>query len=306
MAFKNKLSCKLCGSAKVNSFFRGDDRVLKCNSCNVVFLAPNILSGDLEKYYSERFAAEKYVSPERLAFLENNSKELLNIVEKFSSSKRNPALLDIGSNIGVFVKEAIKKGYDAVGIEPSKAMFRYATNLGVPMVSSTIEEFNPEKTFDIITIFHTLEHLANPIEVLSKLKSVHNQNGFLILEVPNIESYMAKKDGISWKFIAYEHIFYFSPETISDILQGLGYKIVSIKRRNNELSIMSIRKLMRYFLGPYLNRNRFVPKAEFVDVYNQFEARKDNLFKTFVRKILISVIKILGRQDHILVVAQKL
>lgn len=278
---------------------------MKCDKCKVGFLSPEILFSDLKKYYSERFTTEKYVKPERLIFLENNSRELLDIINRYSRYKRNAVLLDVGTNIGIFVKEALKNEYEAMGIEPSKAMADYANNLGIPIIRSTIEDFNPKKTFDIITIFHTLEHLAEPIEVLNKLKSIQNKNGLLIIEVPNIESYMAKKDGISWKFIAYEHIFYFSPKTISVVLSNLGYKIVSIKKRNSELTTMNIRKLMRYFLGGSLSRDRFTPKVESADNDTQFKSGS-NLFKKIVRKILISAIKIFGREDHILVIAQKI
>lgn len=305
MVFKNKTNCKLCGSAKVNFFFSDDDRILECNKCRIVFLSPDILLNNLEKYYSERFIAGKYTSLERSAFLENNSKELLNFIDRYTRPQRNISLLDIGANIGFFVKEAVKRGYDAVGVEPSKNMATYAKSLGIPIIETTIDKFNPQKSFDIITIFHVLEHLDNPTEVLNKLKSIHSENGFLVLEVPNIESYIAKKDELSWRFIALEHIFYFSPKTISAILQKLGYKIVRIKKRNNELGIMSIRKLIRYFWGRSLNRNRFIQKSEFSDNYNQFEPR-GNLFKKFVRKVLISAIKLFGREDHILIIAQKL
>lgn len=301
-----KIICKICGSLGIEQYFKNDDRILKCKNCEVVFQSPKILYNypdGLEKYYSERFISPKYTSENRIKFLKKNSAEILKILNKYIGNPKGLKLLDIGANIGVFVNEAIKRGYEAVGIEPSKNLVSYAEGIGIPIFESTVEKFNPRGDFEIITMFHVLEHLSSPIGVLKKLNSIHKKKGFLIIEVPNIKSYMAKKDGISWKFIAYEHIFYFSPKTISDILKNLGYKIMLVKKRNFELKYLNIRKLAEYLWGRPSNRNRFIKKVELPD--DPFKFSQGSLFKRIVKKLILLAIKILGRKDHILIIAQK-
>jgi len=290
--------CKICRSRSLTSYYPGDYRLLKCQDCGIIFLASEMAMKDTEDYYSKRFINHKYTSESTKLYLRKNSREVLNIIKKF---RPNGNLLDIGTNIGIFVEEANKQGYVAVGIEPSKTLSAEAARLGIPVIESTIEKFDPKNTFDVITMLHVLEHLQDPLEVLKKIRSLQSDDGLLVLEVPNIESYLGEKDGIFWKFIALEHLFYFSERNISGILKRAGYKVLVIKKRNFELNRLNIRKLIRYFIGKKLTRDRFFNKKESLAAGLLNEC----LLKSVVRKFLIFFIHILGREDRILIIAQK-
>lgn len=291
-------NCKICGSSKAVFNFPSDSKVLKCSDCGIVFLAPEMTMANPGDYYSERFTAEKYTDENTQRFLRENSRELLKIIEKV---RTQGSLLDIGTNIGILVDEANRSGYQAIGIEPSRNLVLKAEELGIPVTESTIESFNSSKTFDLITMFHVFEHLAEPLRALEKIKSIQVDGGLLIVEVPNIESYLAKKDGVFWKFIAREHLFYFSDKSLSRILEMAGYKILLTKKRNFELNRLNIRKLIRYFAGKRLAKDRFFIKKESQAVV----FIKDSSSKLLIRKILLFLINLLGRQDHILVIAKK-
>lgn len=292
-------NCKICGSPNVVFNFPNDSRILKCSNCGIIFLAPEMTMKNPGDYYSERFGADKYTNEDTKKFLRENSRELVKIIQKIRTQGN---LLDIGTNIGIFVDEANRSGYWAVGIEPSKNLAAKAKELGIPVTESTIENFNSGRTFDLITMFHVLEHLSEPLKSIEKIKSMQVSGSLLIIEVPNIESYQAKKDGIFWKFMALEHLFYFSDKTLSRILQKAGYKIIQIKKRNFELNRLNIRKLVRYFVGKKLLKDRFFIKKESqADMFV-----KDSILKSLLRKILLFLISLMGRQDHILIIAEKL
>ena len=292
-------NCKICGSSKTVFNFPSDSRVLKCSDCGIVFLAPEMTMANPGDYYSERFRADKYTDEDTKKFLCEDSRELLKIIEKIRTQGN---LLDIGASIGMFVDEANKHGYEAMGIEPSKNLVAKARELSIPVTESTIEEFNTNRNFNLITMFHVFEHLAEPLKALDKIRSIQSDRGLLIIEVPNIESYLAKKDGIFWKFIALEHLFYFSDKTLSRVLENAGYKIVLTKKRNFELNRLNIRKLIGYFIGKKLAKDRFFVKKE-----SQTDAFvKDSISKLLIRKLLLFLISLLGREDHVLIIAQKL
>ena len=60
------------------------------------------------------------------------------------------------------------------------------------MVAGTVESFQPDRLFDLVSIFHVLEHVRQPQLALAKMSSWLKDDGWLVVEVPNIESYLAK------------------------------------------------------------------------------------------------------------------
>jgi len=295
----DNVRCKICDSQDIVPNFSNDDRILKCKNCGIIFLSPALVMEKPGDYYSDRFVAEKYTNESTKRSLRDNSRVALALIKEF---KPKGSLLDIGTNIGMFVDEANKGGYKAMGIEPSRNLVIQAKQLAIPVISSTIEKFQPDTAFDIITMFHVLEHITEPLKALGRIDSMQAANGLLVLEVPNIESYMAKKDGISWKFIALEHLFYFSPKSISKFLDKAGYKIMKIKKRNFELNQLSIGKLLKYIAGARSDRNRFFVKNESGEKILPVDRA---LLKKIARKLLLFLIKLLGREDHILIIARK-
>jgi SAM-dependent methyltransferase len=297
---KLQTTCKLCGSDGISLFFEHDDRMLRCNRCGVGFLSPALVTYNPDEYYGgeSHYGCAPNERTQKLAA--ENAKEVLRYLVKFIEP-RGRSLIDIGAHHGIFVREANAAGFQANGIEPNAAAQQWAKRHGIPVAVSRIEQFGTTAPLDVVTMFHVLEHLPDPIGSLRKARALLKENGLLVLEVPNSDSYLARKDGMSWKFIAFEHLFYFSEENISGILKRAGYKVLTIKKRNFELSRLNIRKLIRYFVGRGSSRNRFFIKKE----SSAAGLVNDGFLKSLIRKILIFFIRVLGREDHILVIAQK-
>jgi len=117
--------------------------------------------------------------------------------------------------------------------------------------------------------------------------------------VPDIKSYLSQKDGLSWRYIAKEHLFYFSGDSLKKLLETEGFKILEIKKDHTNLSAQSIRQLLRYLIGRSIVRDRFKDKS----FAGRVEVPKPNWFKRFLKMMIIRLIKIIKREDFILLVA---
>lgn len=293
--------CKICGRKEVEPYFPGDSRVLKCLSCGTGFLDNDLVIKNLGNYYTGRDYATRDLKEEKLKIAAAGAREVLNFISEFIEPQHKK-LLDVGANAGMFVKEANNFGFDAKGIEASSEAVNYARNHGIPVSRFKVEDYEPSEKFDVVTVFHVLEHVKDPVLVLNKLKKWLNNSGYLAIEVPNLESHLAKRHGPSWKFIALEHIFYFSEKSLLKLLKDHGFEIIAVRKRNFEINYLNIRKLVQYILGAKIHRERLKPKS-FETVSE--DVSRQSLSKNLVRKFLIFLINRLGRQDHILILAKK-
>ena len=98
-------------------------------------------------------------------------------------------LLDIGAGTGDFLLAAKRKGYEVVGVEPNQNAAQRAAAKGIPLVSDM--EFLPKQEYELITLWHVLEHLPNLEEQIQRMQAVLARNGTMIAAVPNFKSYDA-------------------------------------------------------------------------------------------------------------------
>ena len=192
----------------------------------------NPIPQDLDKYYQ----SEDYISHtdskrslfERIYHLVKqytlSQKERL--ISSYVNKKGN--LLDIGAGTGDFLAYAKSKKWEVVGIEPSQKAKDLALKKGVLFVKST-EELS-DNSFDVITMFHVLEHVEDLDKQLSELKRISKPNGIIIIAVPNFKSYDANYYKEFWA--AYDvprHIWHFSKIAIQKLFSEKEIELIKTK-----------------------------------------------------------------------------
>jgi 2-polyprenyl-3-methyl-5-hydroxy-6-metoxy-1,4-benzoquinol methylase len=144
---------------------------------------------------------------------------------------RGKRLLEIGSNVGMFLDVASKKGWQARGIEPSKWAVEYGQQrYGVDLKRGTVEELDePERSADVIVMMDVLEHLSDPMEALVRLRPILDE-GVLVLSTVNVSSVHSRLRGENWPWFIRSHLYYFSPDTLTAMLDRAGYRLIEWTR----------------------------------------------------------------------------
>lgn len=139
-------------------------------------------------------------------------------------------LLDIGCGPGWFVAEANNRMFDAFGIDPSKGMIEFGKKrIDNNLKCVNFQNFNPQEKFSYVTLSHVIEHIPDLSSFLQKIKKVLTKNGHLLLATPNINSLMFKIFKCRWYPMSpKEHVWQFTPETLSNILVEEGFKIEKV------------------------------------------------------------------------------
>lgn len=219
-------SCPICKS-ETHPFFEDNNNLLACRGCNIVFDTKVSLSRTF--YEQERVS---HINEDKIKARKRNVKQRVSLLKNLL--KKDYSLLEIGCGEGLFIKEVQKLVSSVKGIEPTILYATYAKNtLNLDVQPGVIEDIDfPPMSFNIITIFHVLEHLQNPAEVLRKAYSWLKPEGILIIEVPNIESPYARYKGENWEMINPEHKFYFSPNSLKYLLEENHFELISMKARD--------------------------------------------------------------------------
>ena len=152
-------------------------------------------------------------------------KNKLNLVNSLQPAKGS--ILDIGAGTGDFLSVVKENGWNTIGVEPSEKAKAIAKNKGVAFVDQTSELEN--NSFDIITMWHVLEHVPNLDNQLKELKRLLKPNGNLIIAVPNFKSFDAKHYGNFWA--AYDvpiHFWHFSKTAIKRLFAKEDMELVQV------------------------------------------------------------------------------
>lgn len=221
---------------------------------------PQPADEDLPNYYM----SEDYISHtdsrrnllEQVYHLVRKSalKRKLNLIESFKTDGKE--LLDIGCGTGDFLKVARENNWVVSGVEPdvnARKIANEKTGDSVQDISALLE-FS-DQGFDVITLWHVLEHLPKLEDHIQVFQKLLKPNGKLIIAVPNYKSYDALYYQNFWA--AYDvprHLWHFSQSGMSDLFNKFGFKLSArhpMKFDSFYVSLLS-EKYKNGFMNPFM------------------------------------------------------
>jgi 2-polyprenyl-3-methyl-5-hydroxy-6-metoxy-1,4-benzoquinol methylase len=298
-------ACPIC-HGETRPFLNG--RLLECIECTAVFdPAPPL---DKTYYEQERVLHidEKKIEPRK-----RNVRQRATLLKKFLSKEQS--LLDIGCGEGLFLQEISGIVGSANGLEPTHLYAEYAkNNLHLDVKQGTVEEtIFPDEFFDVITMFHVLEHLTDPEDTLRNLRKWLKHRGLLVIEVPNIQSPAARYKGMSWELIFPEHRLYFTQRSLRYLLEKSGFENISILTRDFDQYRTGIGKSLRKlcYFGEKSRRQR-TSQAPGTKAVQESGTREVSSLRRFRKKVQLPMMALLGqlamkfgRSDYLFAIARK-
>ncbi|MDR1199444.1 MAG: class I SAM-dependent methyltransferase [Prevotellaceae bacterium] len=244
MSFVAIQKCPLCGSIKISPEFICKDyfasgeqfEIYICRQCGFLFTNNFPSNNCIGKYYdSPQYIShsdtKKGLTNKLYHFVRAYMlKRKLNFVCK-QSKKKTGKILDIGCGTGYFLNEAKHKGWETFGIEKNEQAHKLAVEYFDLLVKPEAHIYKfPKESFDVITLWHVLEHLENLNEIMEKMHGLLLQDGIVVIAVPNCASYDARHYKTYWAgYDVPRHLWHFTPETMKLLAEKFKFNIVHKK-----------------------------------------------------------------------------
>lgn len=226
--------CVLCGSEDLEELSRRARdlqpfRTTICRRCGLVWANPPPVQDAVRSYYSDEYRRDYKGTPARtLPQIYHAGRGALARYRSIQQLlTKDAAVLDVGCGGGELVYLLRRLGFEASGIEPDRAYSESArSDLGLPVRTGFIQDLEfPEGSFKVILMYHVLEHVDRPVEVLGHLRRWLSSDGLLVVEVPNIEAQLEAP--ITRFHVA--HLFYYSPDTLKAMACAAGFDAVDVR-----------------------------------------------------------------------------
>lgn len=253
------MRCNLCGSEQ-NGIIWDKTRfernnVLECKACGMVFLELRKNKAELEEFYKDEYRKVKELpeqTPEELyndPVTRKDCADRIKWIGERYGGLEGKKVLEIGSASGYFLETMASRGADATGVELTKSYSEYSRKLGFTVHSKPFEELGLKEEFDLVVMFHTLEHVYDPMGMIKAIHRSLREGGKFMGEVPNQDDWRISVFGNETaKLFHYDpnHYHFFSPKTLGLYLERAGFgkmALESVERYN------SLRQLKRILGG---------------------------------------------------------
>ena len=202
------------------------DQLVKCRRCGFRYVNPRLRGDLIFSGYTEG-DDPTYVS--QLQARERTFEASLDEIARASGGTGR--LLDIGTAAGAFVAAAKARGWNAEGCEPNKWLAEWgARHYGLTIrQGSVFEQDYADNSFDVVTLWDVIEHTLNPREMLDRCCRLLKPGGVLVVNYPDIGSWIARALGRRWLFLTSVHLYYFDRGTIGRMLESTGFQVEVVR-----------------------------------------------------------------------------
>jgi SAM-dependent methyltransferase len=217
-------TCGLCGIAVRERYRRivAEETGLgfavdACPACGVGRTRP--VPVDLSPYYNPGYYGKRHGATGRIC-----NRRRVGMLRRRAGSVAGRSLLDYGSGDGGFLLAARAEGWDGQGLERDPP----TRSPGAPPVAARLDELDG-RSFDCVTFWHVLEHLDDPVKVLTAVRQRMTPGGLALAAVPNFDSWQSRATGGSWLHLDLpRHLHHFTPTSIARTFEASGFVVEEI------------------------------------------------------------------------------
>jgi 2-polyprenyl-3-methyl-5-hydroxy-6-metoxy-1,4-benzoquinol methylase len=216
--------------------------VVRCLDCGLAFTNPRPSPGTIHRFYSDYEPHQTCgLTPSRRRHV-GSPWQKLKFWEPYSAQRHGlpwhgrGRLLDFGCGAGAFMEMMHLRGWQVLGLDVCPAIIaRIRSELSLPALAGSLphEGLSPE-SFDVVTMWHALEHVHQPREVLEQVRRLLVPGGKLVLGVPNMHSAMCRWFGPAWYgWSMPHHLTHFTPATLLRMVERAGFHVEKLRMVRN-------------------------------------------------------------------------
>jgi SAM-dependent methyltransferase len=246
------MKCPLCQSDSYQAFTIKGFNVLDCVKCNHRFAEISADEMHVANVYDDFYfngggaGYNDYFAEGEM--LRQRGKMYANILSKFDSHGK---MLDVGAAAGFILQGFIDENWTGIGLEPNANMVKFGREkLNLDIKQGSLETFKTAEKFDLISMIQVAAHFYEPRKSFENTANLLKENGLLLIETWNRESFLAKIFGKNWHEYSPPSVLqWFSLNGLSNYLNEFGFEKIAHGRPNKKISGKHAKSLLKYRLG---------------------------------------------------------
>lgn len=222
-----EVNCPICeGSEGKILHLEGPFQMVRCSSCQFIFLNPRPTMESLFRFYQEYLPEEEPSIESWERMMKSVFHRAANLLERCGKKGK---LLDVGTGFGFFLTEMKKRGWEVQGVDISQKAIDYARDVfGLTVLPGPLEKVAfPGNDFDAVTAFYVVEHLSHPMAFLRECYRILKPGGLLLLRYPHttpIKNFLRLLGIKNRLYDLPAHLSDFSPRIIQRCLERIGFE----------------------------------------------------------------------------------
>ncbi len=256
------MNCPLCKNQSKRKFSVDGFYIRDCESCEHRFteieVDPNFVKETYGDLYFEGGGAgyADYLKDKSLLIDRGNF--YANILAR--NGVKTGRVMDIGAAAGFFLGGMRKNGWETSGVEPNAKMAEYGNReLGLRIKNASVEDFQTEERFDLVTLVQVIAHLRDPQTVLRSVSEILDDNGYLLIETWNRDSISARLFGTKWHEYSPPSVLHFyNSKRLNELAEQEGFELVKTGRTLKWISFSHAQSLIGHKLGMEALLTRFL------------------------------------------------
>ena len=243
-------TCPLCAGATRVAFTKAECTVRRCGVCDLWFTEGEWNVSQAHQFYGPTY----FTGHEPIGYTNYSGLEAAlraTAERRLRRVPRGERLLDLGSGPGKFA-EVARRRFNAISVDISMHALRTARARGLDVVVSDGGSLPfASGTFDVVTMWDTIEHLSQPVAALREIHRILRPGGLLMLSTGDVNSLCKRLSGRHWHlFTLPEHRYFFSPATLDRLLGLVGLERRAIYHDGAYYSVSYlIERLVKSFGG---------------------------------------------------------
>ena len=224
--------CMICGGGTLHKYsakaFDATDNarvsIRECSACSFAWQYPLGRDVDQSREFFESAFSEgelggnDYFSPDKkrqIAYAEMEFAAQLPCI--------GTKLLDVGAGSGIFAQTAADAGWDVTAVDPALDCSKLVKCSQVRAVKGSLDDIANDTAYDVVTLWDVIEHVTDPVSLITQVKPYVREEGWLIIETGNFKSADRIEGGLGHWIFQLDHRWYFSPESIAKVMREAGF-----------------------------------------------------------------------------------
>ncbi len=233
--------CILCSGSSSNivssnSVFGETFNIALCNDCELYYFEHQPSEGLLDNFYAKKYflklEKKRFIYFLKSWFAKLRASSQYVYIQKYTGKEDTKSILEIGSADGTFLAFFKKNGWDVRGFELNDYMIEKAREKhNIVLEKIDVLDVDPkEKSYDIIALSHVLEHMQDPVSILTHCKKLLKTGGFVFIELPHSPLPFETSTEQMSEYLDTTHLYNFRPKSMTKLILKSDLKLISIDR----------------------------------------------------------------------------